>query len=423
MNKPLLLMSAPVDTMSGYGYRGADVARAIIELDKYDVKIISTSWGNTPFGALKSDVERDKIILDRIVTNIDRQPDIFVQVTVPNEFQPIGKYNIGITAGIETTVASAPWIEGCNRMNLVLVSSKHAKDVFESSEYEKKSKDGQPLGNLKLNTKIDILFEGFNQEVFKKTNDIPHEISSLVDDIPESFCYLYVGHWLPGDIGHDRKNTGMLIKKFFDTFYGLENKPALIMKVSTGNYSISDRNRIIDKIGEIQKMYADQSKLPNIYIIHGDLTQSELNGLYNHKKVKYMVNITHGEGFCRPLLEFASIDKPIIASGWSGHTDYLEPNSHYLLPGELANVHSSVVWENVILPESKWFVPNYEHFGQVLMSSFVEPNTFKNNAQKSTSRIRSDWSYIAMVRKVRKLFEQYIPEFGQKQTLRLPDGI
>jgi hypothetical protein len=29
-------------------------------------------------------------------------------------FNQVGKYNIGITAGIESTIAPAEWVEGCS---------------------------------------------------------------------------------------------------------------------------------------------------------------------------------------------------------------------------------------------------------------------------------------------------------------------
>ena len=123
--KPVLVFQAPVGTRSGYGERSRDLVRALIELDKYDIKIISTRWGNTPLNAL-TDADGD-IIYRLLMTPIQSQPEIFMQVTVPNEFQRVGKYNIGVTAGIETNLCDASWIEGCNKMDLILTSSEHAK--------------------------------------------------------------------------------------------------------------------------------------------------------------------------------------------------------------------------------------------------------------------------------------------------------
>jgi len=136
--KPLFVISCPLDTFSDYGARSRDIVLSIIKSDKYDVKVLSQRWGSTPFGFLQQDNSDHKLMLDTILRDqkLPKQPDIWMQITVPNEFQPVGKYNIGVTAGIETTLCAAPWIEGLNRMNLNLVSSEHAKKVFEDSKFD-----------------------------------------------------------------------------------------------------------------------------------------------------------------------------------------------------------------------------------------------------------------------------------------------
>jgi hypothetical protein len=161
--KQLLVISCPVETMSGYGARSRDIVKALLKYDKYDVKIISQRWGNTAWNALDVNNEEDKKIIDCIwkQPQLPKQPDVWIQITVPNEFQPVGKFNIGITAGIETTICDPSWIEGLNRMNLNLVSSEHAKRVFEQSVFEKRNNQtNQVEVVIKLEKPIEVLFEG-----------------------------------------------------------------------------------------------------------------------------------------------------------------------------------------------------------------------------------------------------------------------
>ena len=124
MSKPLLVFQAPVATRSGYGDHARDLLQSLFDLDKYDVKVIPTRWGNTPQNQIDATTEFGQKVLNNIITNLDKQPDIYVQVTVANEFQAIGKYNIGITAGVETTIAPKEFIDGCNNMDLILLQSK-----------------------------------------------------------------------------------------------------------------------------------------------------------------------------------------------------------------------------------------------------------------------------------------------------------
>jgi len=121
--KPTFIISSPFDTFSGYGARSRDVIKAIIATNRYNVKLLSQRWGSTPFGFCKDNPEFSDLLNLVVLPPLNVQPDIWAQITVPNEFQPNGKYNIGFTAGIETTLCSAPWVEGMNRMDMNIVSS------------------------------------------------------------------------------------------------------------------------------------------------------------------------------------------------------------------------------------------------------------------------------------------------------------
>lgn len=170
MSKHSLIISCPIDTFSGYGCRSRDVVRALIKMDMFNIRILSQRWGNTPYGALNRNDVEDKKILDLILNNngqLPFQPDVWIQITVPNEFQPVGKVNIGITAGIETTICDPSWIEGCNRIHLVLASSIHSKNVFLNSKFERRDNvSGATVGKIELTTPCEVLFEGVSLETY-----------------------------------------------------------------------------------------------------------------------------------------------------------------------------------------------------------------------------------------------------------------
>ena len=130
--KPLLLVTGPVATRSGYGSHTRDLVKSLIKMDKYDIKINSLKWGNCPMNALDENNPEDRMIKDKILLEprMERQPDVHIQISVPNEFTAVGRYNIGVTAGIETTACAATWIEGCNRMDLILVPSNFTKKLW-----------------------------------------------------------------------------------------------------------------------------------------------------------------------------------------------------------------------------------------------------------------------------------------------------
>lgn len=418
MSKPVLVFQAPVGTRSGYGERSRDLVRALIALDKYDIKIINTRWGNTPMNAL---TDADEDIYSRLLTQqLQAQPDIFMQVTVPNEFQALGKFNIGVTAGIETNMCDASWIEGCNRMNLVLASSEHAKKVFETTEYNKiDQRTQQVVGKLNLTTPVEVLFEGIRLDKFKKEYTKQPNIESLFKDIKEDFCYLFVGHWLPGSFGEDRKNVSGLIKTFYEAFKDRSNAPALVLKTSGGAPSVMDRIEMINRINQI-KASVGSNILPNVYLAYGDFTEEEMNDLYNHPKVKAHVSFTKGEGFGRPLMEAALTSKPIITTNWSGHLDFLNSETSILLTGNLTKVHKSASWKGVLNEDAEWFSVDYGQGLAYLKDVHKNYKAYTEKSRKTYHHIKTNFSFEAMTEKLGSILNSRIPEFPTMAQLNLP---
>ena len=414
--KPLFVISSPFDTYSGYGARSRDLIKAIVETNKYDVKLLSQRWGNTPFGFCEDNPEwRFLINLTLINNQLTQKPDIWAQVTVPNEFQPVGKYNIGFTAGIESTLCVAEWIEGCNRMDLNIVSSEHSKKVFKESKYEKRNKQTNDLeGMVELTKPMEVLFEGANTNIYKIL-DTP---CSLDINIKEDFAYLFVGHWMPGDLGEDRKNVGLLVKAFYETFKNKAKKPALILKTSQVGSSYIDREEILKKIKLIRKT-VNSTNLPKIYLLHGEFTDIEMNEIYNHSKVKAMVNLTKGEGFGRPLLEFSLIKKPIITTGWSGHTDFLSQEFTNLINGQLTNVHPSTA-NQFLLVESQWFSPDHGQVGFYLKDVFENYKKYTEKAKRQAFKSKNEFSWNKMKYKISEILTANIPDFPTQVELKLP---
>lgn len=418
MNKPTIVISCPIDCYAGYGARARDFVRAVIDTDDYDVKILAQRWGETRWGYLKD--HNDTTLTPRIIKQLNTQPDIWVQISVPNEFQKVGKYNIGVTAGIETTLCDPSWIKGANNMDLIIASSNHAVESFNRSKFDiTDERTGQVREQIQLETKLEVLFEGADvTKYFPITTKGTSKITETLDSIPESFGYLTTGHWMQGAFGEDRKNIGFTIKAFLETFKNTKNAPALIMKSHSVTTSIMDRERMLDRIDEVRKTV--KGKLPNIYLIHGEITDTEMNELFNHPKVKAFVSLPKGEGFGRPFLEFSLVNKPIIASSWSGQTDFLDKDLTRYVKGELTNVHPSAVVKNIILKESQWFTPDTIDVGKALKDVYKNHKQWVTKAKKQGYKNRTQFSYESMLETLKTILDTNIPEFPKQVELSLP---
>lgn len=419
MNKLKAVISCPLDTYSGYGGRSRDFVKALIKAKpEWDVSILSQRWGNTKTGYLGDHNELD--LIKRIIPGINNQPDIWIMITVPNEFRPIGRYNIGVTAGIETTVCHQDWVKGVNNMDVVFTSAEHAQKVFATSIYEIENNLKERTGTVKLNKPVEVLFEGVDTSKYRKVKSDPESpIVKSLDSIKESFCFLFVGHWLEGEFGQDRKDIGTTIERFLTTFRTQRNKPALILKTQSANSGILDQQNIIKKINEVRKLVGTNN-LPNIYFIHGELSDKEINELYNHSKVKAMVSFTKGEGFGRPLLEFTTTGKPVIASNWSGHTDFLHKDYNILAGGKLTDVHPSAFMKDMIIKGAKWFSVDQAEASKAYKYVFKNYNKQLKSSAKQKNYTLKNFTVEKMEEKLKELLEKYTSDLPVKELINLP---
>ena len=346
-----VVIASPIQTQSGYGYHAREFVKNILEQtqSEWNVKLLSMPWGMTPFSYPVPEEWKSKFTKIPIQSN----PDIWIQITVPNEFQRVGRYNIGVTAGTEGTVCPPEWIDKINEFNLIIVPSEFTKQTF----YETAKQT-----NKTITTTIRVVPEYFDEEYFDRSKPLI-EIDGI-DDIKEDFAFLFVGHWLQGQLGQDRKDISGMIHTFFNTYKDTKNAPALIIKTGGATYSITDRFDIDNKVEQIKEIFAAH-ELPNIYLLHGELSDDEMNSLYNHKKVKAMISFTKGEGFGRPLLEFATTGKPILAPHYSGQADFLKKEFICALPGRLTPIHQSAQ-NPFLIKEASWFTVDYKYAGNMM---------------------------------------------------------
>jgi glycosyltransferase involved in cell wall biosynthesis len=405
--KPTLVFQGPIFTRSGYGDHCRDLMKSLRKMDKYDIKIIPLRWGNTPQNQVDGGTEFGKWMLERVITEIGEKPDVFVQVSVANEFTAKGHYNIGVTAGVETTIAPKDFIDGCNNMDLILVPSNFTKQNIGGTIYQQQDQaTGQIVGEIKVTKPIEVLFEGVDTEIFESITSSKNN-TDILENVKEDFCFLIVGHWLKGDLGQDRKDIGMAIKTFATVFQYLpENKrPALIVKTSHAGFSVIDREGTREKLEGVLKSFG--KKCPSIYLIHGDMEETDMSRLYHHPKVKAMLSFTKGEGYGRPMAEFTLTGKPIIASGWSGQLDFLPPEHSVLLEGSLTAVHESAA-DQFCMKEAQWFTANYSAAANKIYDVYNKYDIYIEKSKGLRENTLANFTLDKMNDKFTEIMESYV---------------
>lgn len=403
------VISSPVATQSGYGHHAREVIKQFIDKrgEEWDIKLLSMPWGHTPFTyPIPFDWQKRFIPLP-----LTSQPDIWVQITVPNEFQPIGKYNIGVTAGTEGDVCPAEWIDKINQMHVTIVPSEFTKSVFETTAKN---------SGKTITTHLQVIPEYFDDKVYDNKN-VTVKVAGL-DEIKESSAFLSVGHWLQGQLGEDRKNIGGLVHCFFNTYKNKKDAPALILKTSGATYSVTDRIEIEGRINQVRDLFPN-TKLPSIYLLHGDLTNAEMNALYNHSKIKAMISFTKAEGFGRPLLEFATTGKPIIAPHYSGPADFLKKDFICALPGVLTPIHQTAQNE-FLIDAAKWFTVDYVFAGKMMQEVLKNYKTWKDLATRQRYFVNTNFTETAVAKRydeVLKIIDDGVNKIPKAIELKLPE--
>jgi len=382
--KKNILIRGPILSQSGYGEQARFAMRAIRSReDLFNIFVLPLNWGQT--GWVSLDNEERGWIDDRIkATHAHTQGggtfDISLQVTIPNEFEKIAPINIGYTAGIETTKVAAVWLQKVNEMDKIIVVSNHSKDVFKDTIYTAQHPTtGHPI-KLKCNSPVEVVNYPVREFKKKKVNL----------NLDYDFNYLAISQWGP------RKNFENLINWFIEE--NGQKEVGLVLKTSIKNNSLIDRRFTESRLKSIIASHGDIKC--KIYLIHGDLTEEELTGIYQEKSIKCLISTTHGEGYGLPLFEAAYNGLPVICVGWSGQKDflYIPQKNGKLKPMftevayELKNVQPEAVWNGVIEKESQWAYPKEDSFKKALREVKSENSRCRRNASKLKKYLRDNFT-------------------------------
>jgi ADP-heptose:LPS heptosyltransferase/glycosyltransferase involved in cell wall biosynthesis len=410
MKKLRTLLKAPVLTQSGYGVHSRQILNALLKDPVFDVYVENINWGACSF--LTEDTEEKRTIRNLMEKRIiekykgqDRRFDVFIHVTIPNEFEKQGVLNIGVTAGIETDRVSHVWVEKCNEMDLVVVPSEHSKKTLVDSTFQWQNQQTGEQGTLRLTKPIVVCSEGVDTSVFYPNKEAKSTVLEVLNDLPE-FNFLHVGQWGRGGYGEDRKNIALLTKYFIETFKGRKDV-GLILKVNMARNSVIDYANVEKRLKEIKSNYKE-SEVPPIFLLHANFTNEEMAALYNHPKVSAMISLTHGEGFGLPLLEAAACGLPILATNWSGHLDFLKLGKFGAIEYDLKEIPDAAVWENILIKGSKWAEVKEQDVKsrmQKIVSAYDKP---KEWATELSEKVRNELSLEKVGEKFTTTVKQHL---------------
>lgn len=386
--KKKVLVKGPALTSSGYGEHARLILRALRAHEEYvDIFFENIVWGQNGF--LMEDTEEKRWMESlakktAVAKEKGIQLDVAVQVTIPPEWQKIAPVNIGVTAGIETTKIAPQWVEKCQLVNKIIVPSQHAKYAFDATTYKVKHPQTGEEVDFKNRTPVEVIH-------YPVKDTTPQEIDL---ELEHDFNFLTIAQWGP------RKNLTNTVKWFVEEFR--DENVGLVIKANIRKNNITDRMVCSARLKEI--VGEDINRKCKIYLVHGNMTEEEMCGLYVHPKIKAIISATHGEGFGLPLFEAVYNELPVIAPNWSGHVDFLyapkkdkkgkvKNKPHFgKVDYNIAPIQAEAVWEGVLQKDSQWCFPKENSFKNVMRDTFRNYGTRKSEAKKLAKYVRENFA-------------------------------
>lgn len=392
--KKTVLLRAPILTHSGYGVHARQVAKWLYSKEKelnLDIYCQLLKWGITPWNLDMN----DEFVLRTLEYDAKRQRDgkkeydVTIQLQLPNEWNSqLGKYNIGMTAGVEADKCNPYWVECINKMNLVIVPSTFVKTTFENTG--------------KCETPIYVIPESY-PESFNSEMTVKHE---FLDKLETSFNFLVVGQITSNHIDADRKNIPYTIKWLAETFY---NSPdvGVIIKTNMGRYTEVDymqTNAFLTRIIHNVK----RGPWPVFYLLHKNLSDIEMASLYKHRSIKALISLTHGEGFGLPILEAAASGLPVITTSWSGHMDFLKLGKFISIEYTLADIHPARMDNMIFINGMKWAYPSEKDFKNRVKMFYKDPSKPMLWAKELKNKIVAQYSFAEISKKYDEILSKVL---------------
>jgi|TARA_R110000851_G_scaffold205787_1_gene357852 glycosyltransferase involved in cell wall biosynthesis len=381
-------LRAPVLTQSGYGVHSRQVARWLINLadqGKIKLSIQAVPWGDTTWLLNRDD--NDGLIgklMDYSAGNMEKQ-DVSFQVILPNEWDSnLGKYNVGITAAIETDKCNPSWLNDLNRVDEVIVPSMHAKNSFTNTGHVSK--------------KVTVIPESFPDDLTKE--------GEQVFDFETDFNFLVFGQLTSPNPADDRKNLVKTLRVIIDTFKGKDDV-GIILKSNAGRSTILDYKNMQGIVTQTLKSLGHDGT-PKVYLLHGHMKDSDLRALYTHEKVKGLVSLTRGEGFGLPMLEAAACGVPVIATKWSAHTEYLTGDSYMKIKYNLETIKKSRVDGHLFVEGMKWAEADEKSARECLEKMHKYYDVYKKRALEHQVFIAENYSFEEISRKYSDHFKDLL---------------
>jgi len=208
------------------------------------------------------------------------------------------------------------------------------------------------------------------------------------------FVFCTINAWDP------RKNLPALLRAFVHAFRADEGV-ALVLKTGPVGFGPPPHYAQASTLAMAQEAVDEATDAldrdaPPICVLPYDLTGRGVDLL--HEIADAYVTLANGEGWALGMFDAATRGTPVIATGWSGHLDYLGEAWPGALPYRLEAVPVFPPWRPSYWPSQRWAMPDVGEAIAAMRAIVAEPAPARSAAAAIAERIANRYAEPVIAR-------------------------
>jgi glycosyltransferase involved in cell wall biosynthesis len=290
-----LIFQGPVYGASGYATAARQFLLALADLQVCEIGLQPLAW-KSGFDAGES---RETLLrlqaLERNLPRIPKQDACLLHWSIASEF--IGRQGCRQAIGhaiFETNSLLSEFVAGANRMDGLITPTRFNQDNF------LKAGVTVPIG---------LVPEGVDTDRFTP-------VGPRLKTIPQRFSFLFMAQL------SYRKGFDLVLKAFLELF-AHHDDVQLLLRCYIRDGSPRDLEQVRQFISVFREQELKGEKAGHVYLL-SNVADAHLPALYRSADV--LLAPHRGEGWGLPISEALATEIPVIATGWGGVHEYLQPD-------------------------------------------------------------------------------------------------